>query len=99
MVGTTAAGPLPAASLRSGTAGRAASRSSITWCDPGRAVVWAPLASGQIWMVLLTHRAHRAPDVEPGVLRERQRGMFEWCAAFEAVGSAKLLRHLVKTWS
>src|SRR6266852_3718417 len=69
-----------AVSLRSGTVGRAASRSSITWCDPGRAVVWAPLASGRNWMVLLAYRANRAPDVEQGVLRERQRCMFEWRA-------------------
>jgi putative tryptophan/tyrosine transport system substrate-binding protein len=44
LVRMTAAGPLPAVSLRSGTVGRATSRSSITWCDPGRAVVYVSLA-------------------------------------------------------
>ena len=39
LVWMTAAGPLPGMSLRSGTVGRATSGSSITWCDPERAVV------------------------------------------------------------
>jgi hypothetical protein len=39
LVWMTAAGALPGMSLRSGTVGRATSGSSITWSDPGRAVV------------------------------------------------------------
>jgi hypothetical protein len=39
-------------------------------------------------------RAHRAPEVAQGILRERQRGM--WRAVAE--GGRTLLRHLVNTW-
>jgi len=89
MVGTTAAKqPLPAVSLRSGTVGRAASRAAIAWCDLGRAVVWESVASGRNWMVLLAYRAHRAPDVAQGVLKEVQRGMCQWRAVFEGAVSA-----------
>jgi hypothetical protein len=44
---------------------------------------WAgsPWPSGRIWMVLPASRAQRTSDVAPGVLRERQRGMFEWRAS------------------
>jgi hypothetical protein len=50
MVGTTAAGPLPAVSLRSGTVKRAAARAAITWCDPGMVVVvWVSTPSHRSW--------------------------------------------------
>lgn len=71
MVGTTAAGPLPAVSLRSGTMGRAASRSSITWSDPGRAVVYVSLASGRSCIVPLDWRPPAGGDRDLGLLQAR----------------------------
>lgn len=88
-MGTATAQPLPAVSLRSGTVGRAASRAAIAWCDPGRAVVRASVASGRIWMVLLAYSAHRAPDVAQGVLKEVQRGMFGLACCFRGGGERK----------
>jgi hypothetical protein len=55
---------------------------AIAWSDRGRAVVRETLASGRIWMVLLASRAHRAPDVVQGVLKEGQRGMCELACCF-----------------
>ena len=93
--GDDGAGPLPAVSLRSGTGGRARSRASITWCDPGGLGVlgvWpeldGPLASEHI----------ETPDVPHGVLRQLQSSVFWWRTVLEVAVSAKLLRHLVKTW-
>ena len=51
MVGTAAAGPLPAVRLRSGTVGEGG-LASITWCNPG-AVVRVSLGSARSWMVPL----------------------------------------------
>jgi hypothetical protein len=47
----TAAGPLPAVRLRSGTVGEGG-LASITWCNPG-AVVRVSLGSARSWMVPL----------------------------------------------
>jgi hypothetical protein len=49
------------------------------------------LESGRSWMVPLASRE--------GVLGERHPRMFKWRADVEVAVGAKLLRHLVKTWS
>ncbi len=72
---------------------------AVTPDDPRLRGTTPSRVSGRSWMVPLASSAHRASEAAQGVLREGHRCMFKWRAGVEVAVSAKLLRHLMKTWS